>query len=611
MHGNVALMITLIVALGIGAQLLSWHLRIPSIIMLLGLGLVVGPVTGWLHVDQLIPAKLLNPGISIAVAVILFEGGLQLKYRDIHHVKGVVLMLISLGAMVCWGLATLGAVWILGLPMGLSVLLGAILIVTGPTVIMPLMQHIRPTPPISSILKWEGIVTDPIGAIVAVLVFGVLIAKSTQVVVQTTALGLVYTLLFGSLFGGLAAFLLVVLIKRHWLPDFLESVVSLALVLLVFSLTNLFQHEAGLFAVTLMGIILANQKQAHLDILEFKETLGMLLISVLFIVLAAQVKLSQLLELDAGAFLFVLFLFVVVRPASVFISTIGSSLTWKQRVFLSWMAPRGIVAAAVVSLFALKLQHAGFPGAERLVPIVFLVIILTVVVYGLTAPVLAVRLGLGDADPQGLLFVGALPWCRELALLLQQDGFRVKLIDNNYRNVTEARMKGLEAHFGNILSDHAIEQVDLGGIGRLLAVTPNDSVNSLAVVHFGQLFPKKELYQLYSTPSALAEARAHSTALRGRSLFLDEMDYQSLALCHERGSEFKRTLLTEEFTYESFQAHYDNLAIPLFVSSGKDKILPVTTDVPFEYKPGMVLFSLIPTCATPFSDACEADDSAS
>ena len=596
MHADIALALTAILALGIGAQLLSWHLRIPSIILLLGLGLLVGPVTGLLHIERLIPAKILNPAISMAVAVILFEGGLQLKLRDIAQVRGVVLRLISLGALSCWVLCSLGAMWILGLSTGLSILLGAILIVTGPTVIMPLMRHIRPTPPISSILKWEGIVTDPIGAVSAVLVFGVLMAKSPQLVAQTTALGILYTLVFGSLSGLLAAYILIFLEKRHWIPDFLENVVTLTLVFIAFTAANWFQHEAGLLSVTLMGIVLANQKQVHLDILEFEESLGTLLISVLFIMLAAQVKLSQLLQLDLWSVLFVLFLFVIVRPVSVFLSTMGSNLSWQQRLFISWMAPRGIVAAAVVSLFALKLQHAGVAGAEMLVPTVFLVIISTVLVYGLTAPFLALRLKLSDADPQGFLFIGAMAWCRELASLLQKEGFRVKLVDKNYRNVADARMMGLDAHYANGLSDYTIEQLDLAGIGRLLAVTPNNNANSLAVVLFSQLFPKSELYQLYSAAASLPNPHIPSPTLQGRSLFMDKMDYDALANCYERGSEFKRTELTEAFDYDAFQKHYQDRAIPLFVSPGKGKIIPVTVDHKMDYKPGYVLFSFIAVC---------------
>ena len=301
---------------------------------------------------------------------------------------------------------------LMGLSLSLAMLLGAILVVTGPTVIGPLLRHVRPRGKVASIVKWEGILCDPIGAVLAVLVLKVILlgAGTTKgAAVGIVIWGVLKTVVAGTVLGVAGGMLLLALLRRHWIPDFLQSVFSLAMVLALFTLSNFVQHEAGLLTVTVMGMVLVNQKRVPIKhIIEFKEHLRVLLISCLFIVLAARMTPQKLAVVSADSLAFLAALILVVRPAAVFLSTLGSGLSWQEKVFISWMAPRGIVAAAMASLFSMELiERGGMPDAAVLEPLMFVVIVGTVAVYGLTARPVAHVLKLVQAGPQGLLLVGA------------------------------------------------------------------------------------------------------------------------------------------------------------------------------------------------------------
>ncbi|MBK8025454.1 MAG: sodium:proton antiporter [Chloroflexi bacterium] len=409
--------------------------------------------------------ELLFPIVSLSIAIILFEGGLTLRFADLHRVRGVLRSILSLGVMVTWALTTLLAMLLLGFNVQIAVLLGALLVVTGPTVIIPLLRQVRPSGRVGSLLRWEGIVIDPIGVALTVLVFEAIVSTTPNDGIVILISGLLRTSLVGFIIGYLAARLLLELLRRHWLPDTLENPVTLVLVLAAFAVSNLFQSESGLLTVTVMGVVLANQDLRILrrwrlsgggrivsidHILEFKETLQTLLVSSLFIILAARLRLADLTGLGWGTIAFVAALILIVRPAAIWLCTIGSPLTWQERVFIGWMAPRGIVAAATASIFGLTLVELGVPGAERLTPVVFTVIIGTVIIYGITAAPLAQRLGLSQANPQGTLIVGAHGWARAIAETLSKLGFKVLLVDTNYANTQAARMDGLNVVYGNI-----------------------------------------------------------------------------------------------------------------------------------------------------------------
>lgn len=598
-----------VIALGIGAQWLAWRIHLPSILLLLVVGFVAGPITGFLHPDELF-GDLLLPVVSIAVAIILFEGGLSLSLRELREVGSVFLRLISLGALVTWGASAALAWLVFGLSPSLALLLGAILVVTGPTVIMPLLRHLRPRRRVGNTLKWEGIVIDPVGAILAVLVFEVILATSDPgEATGVAALGVLKAIGGGGAIGLVGAGGLVVALRRYWVPDFLQNPVTLMAAVLAYTAANHVQPESGLLAVTIMGVVLANQRAVTVKhIVEFKENLRVLLIAVLFIVLAARLPLASVTQIGLQALVFVGLLILVVRPLTVALCTIGSRLSWRERVFVGWMAPRGIVAAAVSSLFALRLAEAGYAGAESLVAITFAVITGTVAVYGLTAGPLARRLGVADPNPQGALIIGAQPWAQEIAQALREEGYLVRLVDDNWSQIAEARQAGLETFYVGVLQEYVFDEIDLDGVGRLLALTSNDEVNALAALHFMEVFGRSEVFQL--PPPRISESEGTDQLLpkhlRGRLLFAESATCAELERRLAEGAMIKRTPLTQEFNYAAFRDHYGQSAIPMFAVRRSGRLAVIATDVQTVPEPGDTLIALVDPVSAEDEIAAEA-----
>jgi NhaP-type Na+/H+ or K+/H+ antiporter len=596
-----------VLACGTLAQWAAWKLRIPAIILLLVTGFVVGRVA---VPEDYIPTDLLFPIVSLAVAIILFEGGLSLRFRDVRETGGVVLRLVTVGIAITW-IGTAVAAWgLLGFSLPMAVLCGALLTVSGPTVIIPLLRHVRPVRKMGALIKWEGIVNDPIGAVLAALIFEVVARGSDDGMLGHSLKSLGLTAAVGFVLGGLAAFVLIQLFRRYLVPDYLQNPIVLTVVLVVFAVSNRVQHESGLVTVTVLGVILANQRSVSLrHIIEFKENLRVLLIGTLFIILASRVPLgpSELAEfgwplgelaLRAAAFLAVVV--VVIRPLAAFAATLFSPLNWRERLLLAWIHPRGIVAAAVSSLFALNLVRlAGAEGGnpalaaegDRLVLATFWIIVGTVTIYGLTLSPLARRLGLASTNPQGVLFAGATPVVREIASAVKDEGFRVVLVDSNHTNIGAARMAGLPVLYASIVSEYAREELDLGDVGYLLAMTPNDQVNTLAVMEFTEHFGRAGVFQV--APPAVSSERKEpvSQERRGRILFGPEATYERLATRFAQGFRVKKTALTDDFTHEEFTDRYPD-AIVLFVA--EDKRLRVrSTDDEWTPKAGQKLIALV------------------
>ena len=594
-HENILLSLAAIVVMGLGAQWLAWRLRLPSILLLLAAGFAAGHVgLGFIKPEALF-AELLFPIVSLSVAVILFEGGLTLRLSEVRETGKVVLSLILLGALVTWGLTTAAAYWILGFDIKLAVLFGALLIVTGPTVVLPLLRQVRPGVQIRNILKWEGILNDPLGAIIAVLVFQALFVGLShtggELDLVHAAEGLLKAALIGGGLGFAGAVSLLFCLKRYWIPDYLQSSITLMVVVVVFALSNYLQEESGILGVTVMGLCIPNQRRVAVrHIIEFKENLRVLLISALFIVLSARIEFSDLQKLDWRAALFAGALILLVRPASVFLSSMRSGLSIREKLFLSWMAPRGIVAAAVASIFALRLDElnkeaikngiAGglnLAGMDELVPVTFLLICATIFIYGLTARPLAIRLGVAQANPQGVLFIGAHRWVRQLAAVLRDQGIEVLLADSNRSNINEAKMEGFKTFLGNVLSDDSAEEMDLGGISRLVAMTPNDDANCLAGLHFREAFERSELYQLSESADAGHEGGG-ITHLRCRELGDGSLDYSSMESLFFGGASVKAVSLGEEFSFEDLAARYEGVFVPLFLIDSAGLLHVFTTD---------------------------------
>ncbi len=575
------------------AQWLAWAFRVPAILFLLLTGLLLGPVTNQLDPDALL-GELLFPVVSLSVAIILFEGSLTLHFRELKGIGKVVRNLCSVGMLITCLVISLAAYWFMDLNWRVAAVLGAVLVVTGPTVIAPLLNAMRPTEDIDRVLRWEGIVIDPIGALFAVLVFEAIMLVGQSDVISHTLIALFKTLTVGFSLGVLSGWLTTTLIRREWLPFELHKFGILALVLACFTASNQLSEESGLLAVTVYGIWLANQDDLELDsVLEFKENLSMILISSLFILLAARLELSDLLQLDAGVFLFIASVLLIARPLNIAISTRGSDLPLKSRLVLAWIAPRGIVAAAVGSVFALSMAEANIVDAEKIVPLIFTVIIVTVVLNSLTAIPLARLLGVRQPAPSTILIIGANHVARAIAKGLKDQDVDVYLSDPAWENCKMARMDGLPCYYGNPQSEHAERYLPLTGIKSVLALSPNRHHNALGIQYFSHLFGDEKVFSLRSSEVHAKANKDSATFLKRQILFGDNGAYARLSSLIAKGGKVSSTRISEEFGWDQFR-EVNPEAIPLFILDADNKLRIVVTDMDKPPQQGERVISLQP-----------------
>ncbi len=504
-----------IIILGILAQWVAWKFRIPAILPLILTGLFIGPFSTLISEDGnkwieplwngehgLFPGESLFNFVSLSIALILFEGGLTLKKEEIKSVGPVIYKLITLGSFITMITAAVAAHFVIGLNWPLSFLFSSLIIVTGPTVITPILRNLPLKKDISTILKWEGILIDPIGALVAVLVFEFISlgeGHGTQYTKETLVeFGKI--IVIGFSIGFTSAYAFAWSIRQKWIPHYLLNVVSLALVLTVFVLSDLFAHESGLLAVVIMGMVLGNMKLTALkDLMYFKETISILLISILFILLSANIDFRDL-ELILNWNSLILFGIVVlfVRPLGVFLSASKSSLTTNEKIFISWVGPRGIVAAGIASLFGLKLTMQGVENANYITPLVFMIVLGTVLLNATTARIMALFTKVLLKKSEGILIVGASKPSRLIANYLKNNNRRVVLIDSNKTNIAIAKKAGLEAMECDLYDDAIFENIELSDVGYLLALTGSPTINEYALNKLGANFGEEGAFRLIS-----------------------------------------------------------------------------------------------------------------
>lgn len=578
----------LILTLGIFAQWISWRFKLPSIIFLLALGFGLSITTN-VTIDDFLPEDTLLSIVGIFVAIIMFEGGMTLKLRDLKEAGTPVFRLCTITVLIGFGLTFGLMYYILDYAWPISALAGAILTVTGPTVVGPLLRVIKPSKKISSVVKWEGIVVDPIGAILALLVYEFALlgwndyAKNEYLIIgaKLIALGVVFPIVLAKA--------LIFMLKKHLIPDYLHSVFLLAVVAGSFAIANNFQHEAGLLTVTVLGMALSNQKKVSVrHILEFKENLQVLIISLLFIMLSGRIELESMKKVIVPGLVLIAGLILVIRPVAVYASMLFSKkMNFKEQTFLAFLAPRGIVAAAVSSVFALEFEHAADEGklppiiaeqAHHLVPLIFMCIIGTVTVYGLLALPLAKRLKVTTGRTDGILFAGAEDWIIEIASVLMKDGHNVLLMDTKYEKTAKAKLEGVPALRTNILSEYAEHEVDLGGIGQLIAATPNDEINSLACIEYGHSFGRANVWQVSPEDVNQHHTKAVSSERRARICFSGMPTSRELAAMFAKSHDIKKTNINDIFTLDDFYAQYGQDALILFTSDEKNGLRPAPAD---------------------------------
>jgi NhaP-type Na+/H+ or K+/H+ antiporter len=564
-----------IVLLAVAAQWIGARLRIPSILLLLVTGFLIGPVFDILDPDELF-GDLLAPTVALAVGLILFEGGLSLRLKEMAGQQRVLWLLVTVGVLITWVIAAGIVLLFTDLPTGIAILIGSILVVSGPTVVGPLLNQVRPSRSVASILKWESIFIDPVGALLAVLTFEVLLVdRVLDPNIGEVVWEVVKFILAGGLVGVGIGILAIVALRRHWVPEHLLSLFGVSAALLAFVVADEFAAESGLLATTILGLVLANHRQVRTEqIVRFSEIIRVLLIGVLFIVLSARLDLDQLDLNLAAAVAIILGLVLVARPLAVIVATWGSKLDWRERVLIGSVAPRGIVAASIASVFALELQAEGVVGAEEITPLVFAVIVGTVVIYGLGMAPLARGLGLAERHQEGALILGAGLVERAIGRALAAAGVTVVVATTNRRDHYQARMEELRSFYGNLLDRDVELDLDLSGIGRLLALTPNDDVNTLASAHFAEGFGGAYVYQLHPARAPAGIDSNPAADLGGRFLFGSELDYESLLHALDQGGQIRRTTLSDEYTLEDFTASSEG-ATPLFIvrSGGRLSII--------------------------------------
>jgi len=503
----------------------------------------------------LFPGEALYYFVSLAISIILFEGGLTLKRDEIKNVGPVITKLITLGSAVTFFGAGIVAHFIFGLTWEISFLFSGLIIVTGPTVITPILRNIPLKKDVSTVLKWEGILIDPIGALVAVLVFEFISVGGGGGFTKTALMEFGKILLFGTSFGFTFAHALMYAVNKKLIPHYLLNVVSLSAVLLVFVESEIFAHESGLLAVVVMGMVLGNGKLKNLkELLYFKESLSILLISILFILLAANINIEdlQLLYNWKTAALFALIVFVI-RPLAVFLSTYNSNLKLNEKLFISWVGPRGIVAAGIASLFGSKLIKQGVAGAEYITPLVFMIVLGTVLLNATTARLFAKMVGVFLKSSKAILFLGASDPARLIAKYLADSGKRVVLIDSNKSFIETAKKEGLEAFSTNIYDDDLTDNIELNDVGYLIAMTGSDAVNDFAMDSLSNVFGEHGAYRLATSK----EIRTNNSEYK-EQFFSPKDDYFNLSEAFRDNPKIHEVAINSEEAYNTMLSKLSN-----------------------------------------------------
>lgn len=536
---SLAIDIMCVVVAGIGAQWAAWRFGLPAIVLLFAVGLTVGPGLKILDPQRAFgPA--LRPLVGLAVAIVVFEGGLALNVRELRAAAQGVLRVTAIALPLSLMLGALAAHAVAGFPWGPALLFGAITVVTGPTVILPLLRHTRLERRTASILKWEAIVNDPVGALLAALILSVLLAEHRPQTGASVALGLLAGLLVAIALGAGAAMLTRWLFLRDLVPEVLKTPMLLALVLWMYSIANLVMDEAGLAAATVFGVVLANLRIPGLpELARFKEALVVMLVSALFVILTASLDRSVITHLSWSLAALTAAMMFLVRPMSIALATLGTDLGWRDRLLVGWIAPRGIVAASVAGLASTQLSAAAYPRAEELMPAVFALIAATIVAHGFSLRPLArvLRLDLGENAVLGIL--GATAWSIALAEVLAKEGIGVLLIDTYPGALEPAQRRGLPVLQAELLSEHGAEALAEVRMDYLLAATPNDLYNSLINVRLAPELGRHRVAQFSPPGNDLNEWAGVSREWRGQVIGAGEMDVAQINGHWRRGWRFR------------------------------------------------------------------------
>ncbi|RUS59293.1 sodium:proton antiporter [Pseudorhodobacter sp. E13] len=558
----------LVGVIGVGAQWLAWRLQMPAIVLMLVAGLIIGPATG-IFIPSRDIGDLVGPMISIAVAVILFEGGLTLNFHALQDAAKGVRRLVIVGAPLGWLTSTLAVHYGAGLGWAASAVFGGIMIVTGPTVIAPLLRQARLSRRPAALLQWEAIVNDPVGALAAVLAFGVVQVMQADGGGGSAAGHFFVGIFFATLVGWLAGRGIALAFRKALVPEYMKVPVLFVVLLAVFTISDRVLHESGLLAVTVMGLVIANAElPSYEELRRFKEHATILLVSGVFILLAAGLDMTALLGLDIRAVLFVALVVLVARPLTVMTSLIGTSVPMRERVLVALTGPRGVVLMAVAGLFGERLVALGVPDGAAIGPLAFVLVAATVVINGFGLTPLASLLGLRAAEVPGVLLVGGTRLTTSLGRALAKADVPVLVTDVNLGHLRHARAAGLKVFFGDILSEAAENKVEFIGFSTIVAATDNDAYNTLVTTDLAPEFGRDKVWQL---PRAKSESARHNlpVTLGGRRIG-DGRPYEDYEALLTQGWEVRTTKLTEEYSFEAWRADRPNAILLCVIPANGD-----------------------------------------
>ncbi|MFC4023487.1 cation:proton antiporter [Oceanobacillus longus] len=559
--------IMIIVFLGIGSQWVAWRYRLPAIVVMSVTGLLIGPIFGLINPEQDF-GPLYSPLISVAVAIILFEGSLNLSFRELRGIGKPVFRISTVGAFIAWILGSLTAHYIAGLSWAVSFVIGGLFIVTGPTVIMPLLRQSKLKARPAKVLKWEGIIVDPIGALLAVFAFEIITFMTADNPDPSQLLLFFAASLFAIILGWALGRGLGWMFETGHVPEFLKSSAVVVVVILCFTVADEIMHETGLLSVTAMGITLANMGISSIsDMRHFKENISVLLTSTIFIMLTASLEMETILHIFSPNIIgYVLLMMFAVRPLSIFLSTIGTGLSFNEKALLGWIAPRGIVALTVSGYFATVLADAGYEGASILTTLTFALVFFTVLAHGFSIGWLAKKLNLSMEGNPGALIIGSNPFTVELAKSLTKANIPAIIVDASWEHLGLARKAGVPTFHGDMLSEQTEHHLDTIPYDYMLALTSGRSFNSLVCTTFLPEYGRTNVFKV--SPYTQFD-NGHSSGVvskvGGRILFDKKFSLEDLNEKVESGFVVRQTTLTEQYNLESYKKDKDPSTVFLYL----------------------------------------------
>lgn len=581
----------LVGALGVGSQWLAWRLRMPAIVLMLLSGILIGPVLGVFDPARDI-GPLMGPIISIAVAIILFEGGLTLNFHSLLDAAKGVRRLVFIGAPVGWLTSALTLHYGAGLGWEASAVFGGIMIVTGPTVIAPLLRQARLSRRPAALLQWEAILNDPIGALAAVLAFEVVLVLNTPALAGSAVQELVDGVALASLLGAFAGIGLSLAFKGGRVPEYMKIPVLFSLILAVFAVSDGILHESGLLAVTIMGVVIANANlPSYTELRRFKEHATILLVSGVFILLAANLDFAALARLDWRAVVFVLGVILVARPVTVLLSLMGTGIPWREQVLVAFTGPRGVVLVAVAGLFGERLTELGIEDGMLVGPLAFVLVAVTVVLHGFTLAPFAQFLGLTGGAKPGVMIVGGAPWTLGLAEALQKAEVPVLITDPNHGHLRAARIANIPTFSGDILSEAAEHRLEWVGYQTVLVATDNDAYNTLVATDLSPEFGRDNVFQITREKSESARHQLPKT-LGGKPFGTGET-YAGLQALIAQGWTYRVTRLTAEYGFSDWREKRPNAKLLARVSAAGE-VKFISKDEQARGGPDVRLISLLP-----------------